>query len=1021
MTKYLIKYRYWLLGITLAFSALCAVLLFRVNINTDMTKYLPDDSQMRAGLEVMNSEFGDLTEMGGNDIRVMFNGLSDEEKLEKMAYLRGVEQVKSVVELENGSRTLYELGVAGSVDQVALGEQIEEKFPEVVAVETSQDGATAEVPMLLGGVALLLVILFAMCRSWLEPVLFLASTGIAVLINVGTNAFLPSVSVTTNSIVAILQLVLSMDYSIILLNHFRQDRQREGNSIVAMQKAVSRAAAPIVSSALTTIVGLIMLVFMKLKIGEDLGVVLSKGVFCSLICNFTVLPSLILLFEKGIDRSAKKVFVFPTDKLAHFCAKNSILLSVAFVVVFAGSYILRKQTDIIFYKSTESEIEQYFPKKNPVVLIYDNADESKMVSLVDSIKNDTGVEMVISYPSLLLREYTASQMVESIKGLTSLMENMGMENKSTISMDMLSDDVMKVLYYAANGGNKNITMGFNEMADFIIGEANNPNSVIAQQMDDEMKEKLKMLDDLRAPAVPIEQPKEVKTVSKPVVSSEKLTPAPDKKQTPSPVVQTPVKQEKPMVVHTSKPGSYSPYTDTALLNKPMTYEEMAAYLTMSATQAKMVYKLAQHQGKTMTPWEFVHFMTDNILQRKGMASMIKPNERKQLLALKDTMDAAMMAANTPKDNPIEPVDDSQLEEEMRNLETLEDSVQQPAPVQPTPTPAPIAIPKPHIDKSVLVLDEMLSGKKEYTSEQMSKNLAVLGENIPKELLDLLYLYYAGTRDYDTSWTMSVEQIVDFLSDSVLSDARFNALVQDDMRSSFAQMEQTMDEGVGKLRSKHHSLAMIITNYPTESPETYRFIDHYDSLCKNSLEHQYYSVGESVMLSEMKAGFNRELLVVTLLTIAAIFLIVAITFRSIILSAILVMTVMSGVFVNVVVSGLGGSSLLYIAYLVVQSILMGAAIDYGILFANYYRTKRISMGVEESLRETYRCSTHTILTSGLILILVPGIMAILVSDLTIANIVKSISIGALVTVLLILFVLPGVLAFCDKIIIRKRKE
>lgn len=1019
MTKYLIKYRYWLLGITLAFAALCAVLLFRVNINTDMTKYLPDDSQMRAGLEVMNGEFGDLTEMGGNDVRVMFNGLSDEEKLEKMAYLRGVQHVKSVMELENGSHTLYELGVAGSVDQVALGEQIEEKFPEVVAVETSQDGATAEVPMLLGGVALLLVILFAMCRSWLEPVLFLASTGIAVLINVGTNAFLPSVSVTTNSIVAILQLVLSMDYSIILLNHFRQDRQREGNSVVAMQKAVSRAAAPIVSSALTTIVGLIMLVFMKLKIGEDLGVVLSKGVFCSLICNFTVLPSLILLFEKGIDRSAKKVFVFPTDKLAHFCAKNSILLSVAFVVVFAGSYILRKQTDIIFYKSTESEIEQYFPKKNPVVLIYDNADESKMLPLVDSVMNDEGVEMVISYPSLLLREYTAPQMVESIKGLTSLMENMGMENKSTISMDMLSDDVMKVLYYAANGGNKNITMGFNEMADFIISEANNPNSVIAQQMDDEMKEKLKMLDDLRAPAAPVEQPKAVKTANKPVVHSEKLTPAPAKKQTTSPAVKTPVNQEKPAVAHTSKPGSYSPYTDTALLNKSMNYEEMASYLTMSAPQAKMVYKLAQRQGKTMTPWQFVHFMTDNILQRKGMASMIKETDRKQLLALKETMDSAMLAASTPQEAVQEQVANVSSETEEEPQVTPEDSVQ--PVVIPQPTPAPIVVPTPKIDKSVLVLDEMLSGKKKYTSEQMSKNLSVLGENIPKELIDLLYLYYAGTHNYDTTWTMSVEKIVGFLSDSVLTDPRFDALVQDDMRSSFAQMEQTMDEGVGKLRSKHHSLAMIITNYPTESPETYQFINHYDSLCKNNLNHQYYSVGESVMLSEMKAGFNREVLVVTLLTIMAIFLIVAITFRSVILSAILVMTVMSGVFVNVVVSGLGGSSLLYIAYLVVQSILMGAAIDYGILFANYYRTKRIAFGVEESLRETYRSSIHTILTSGLILILVPGIMAILVSDLTIANIVKSISIGALVTVLLILFVLPGVLAFCDKIIIRKRKE
>ena len=159
--------------------------------------------------------------------------------------------------------------------------------------------------------------------------------------------------------------------------------------------------------------------------------------------------------------------------------------------------------------------------------------------------------------------------------------------------------------------------------------------------------------------------------------------------------------------------------------------------------------------------------------------------------------------------------------------------------------------------------------------------------------------------------------------------------------------------------------------------------------------------------------------VTLLTIAAILLIVLLTFRSLLVALLLVATVMTGVFVNVSVSAIGGGSLLYLAYLIVQSILMGAAIDYGILFANYYREKRATLGIGESLKEAYKGSINTILTSGLILILVPGAMAVLVSDPTIASIVRAISVGALATVLLVLLVLPGMLAACDKITGRQR--
>ncbi|MCQ2272515.1 MAG: MMPL family transporter [Bacteroidales bacterium] len=1041
MTNILIKYRHWFLVVTLVLSAVCAVLIPHVNINTDMSKYLPDDSKMRAGLEIMSDEFGDLAENNGGGIRVMFDQLSEEQKTEIKTKLREIKDVNSVITQENGSRTLFELGVSNSVDQMAIGEEISEQFSNAEAIETSQDGAVPGGYMLIGAVLLLMIILFSMCRSWLEPVLFLSSTGIAVLLNVGTNALLPSVSVTTNSIVAILQLVLSMDYSIILLNHFRQDKALTDDSVEAMRKAMSRAASPIISSALTTIVGLIMLVFMKLKIGADLGVVLSKGVLCSLICNFTVLPALILLFEKGIYKSAKKVLPIPTDKLAKFSMRFHIPLTILFIVIFVGSYILHNQTNIIFYNATESQIEQYFPKKNPVVLVYDNADEKKMLPLLDSISKDSGVEMVISYPTLLHRECTAPQMVETITDLSAMMGSMVPEADPTMNMDMLTDEIFKIVYFAAHNGHQELTMDFNEMADFIIAQANDPNSLLGKQLDDETRAQIGMLDEIRNPFSSTEEEiKEIAPVPAKTVTHNSTTPtvthtasAPTPTKTHNTASNTPIQStqvSKTPTQSSSTPQSSS-YTNVTLLNTPMTSEEMASYLTMDAGQAKMVYKLAKRGGSTMAPIQFVHFLTDDIMQRKGLGSMIKGEQKSQLLALKETMDAAILAAQS-KPTDVQPTTPDPEEKIVENTDdslaiVSQDSVQQPIiiPVQPEVAQQQPKIPvirvKQNPNDPIVVLDEMLSGKKEYTAKQMVHNMSLLGEEIPEALINLLYIYHASGTDYDSTWTMTLEELVTFLADSVLADPSLASIMDSSMRKGLTEVKKNLLEGVGQLRGKEHSIAMIITDLRTESPETYSFIDHLHGVCQKSLSQPYYAIGESVMLSEMKAGFNKELLLVTLLTIAAIFLIVALTFRSLLLAAILVCTVMSGVFVNVVVNGVGGGSILYIAYLIVQSILMGAAIDYGILFANYYKKKRVNMSIIEALTDTYRCATHTILTSGSILILVPAIMTFLVDEPTISAILQSISVGSFVTVLLILFVLPGVLATCDRIVIHKPKS
>ena len=174
-----------------------------------------------------------------------------------------------------------------------------------------------------------------------------------------------------------------------------------------------------------------------------------------------------------------------------------------------------------------------------------------------------------------------------------------------------------------------------------------------------------------------------------------------------------------------------------------------------------------------------------------------------------------------------------------------------------------------------------------------------------------------------------------------------------------------------------------------------------------------------MTYEMQQSFNQEMLFITLLTAIAIFIVVAIAFRSLMIPAILVLLVQCGVYITVSIIGLQGYSIYFLALLIVECILMGATIDYGILFTNYYREKRKIMDVRESLREAYNGSIHTIMTSGLIIVLVVGIVGNFFSNPVIGQICKTLSTGALCASLLILFILPGLLATFDKLVIRKK--
>lgn len=319
IANFIVNKRGIVMSVIFLLAIICAFLMQQVEINSDMTKYLADDSSMKIWLDIMEDEFPEME--SSQAIRVMFQDLEAEQKSEILSQLENIKYVDNVdYDAENedhnkDNHTLYVLNTSyayGSEEEVSIEDTLEENFEQYDMVYRNNDTAIDGVPVwiLLAALGILMVILFLMCSSWIEPFLFLVTIMVAILINMGTNIFMGSVSNITFSIASILQLVLSMDYSIILMNRYRQEKAVDENKQEAMKKALAHAFSSITSSSVTTIVGLLALVFMSFKIGVDLGVVLAKGVLISMLCIFTFLPGLILISDKLIQKTAKKSCIF---------------------------------------------------------------------------------------------------------------------------------------------------------------------------------------------------------------------------------------------------------------------------------------------------------------------------------------------------------------------------------------------------------------------------------------------------------------------------------------------------------------------------------------------------------------------------------------------------------------------------------------------------------------------------------------------------------------------------------------
>jgi len=202
------------------------------------------------------------------------------------------------------------------------------------------------------------LILSASMTSFIEPLLFLVSIGIAILLNMGTNVIKGEISFITASIAAVMQLGVSMDYSIFLLHRFEEERQKHANIDEAMVAAMSRTGVAVMGSALTTIAGFVALMFMKNGIGRDLGIVLAKGITFSLLMNITVLPCLILRFSKYADRHRHRPMI-PTFRWAsQWMVRFRWVFLILIMVLALPSFLA--QRNLNYYYS----IEHYLPENS---------------------------------------------------------------------------------------------------------------------------------------------------------------------------------------------------------------------------------------------------------------------------------------------------------------------------------------------------------------------------------------------------------------------------------------------------------------------------------------------------------------------------------------------------------------------------------------------------------------------------------------------------------------------------------
>lgn len=410
-------------------------------INYDILSYLPSDIETMKGQDIMLDEFG----KGGFSL-VMLDGMEDKdvekvkEKIEKVDHVCDVlwydtladvslpkevlpDDIYDFFNTDNSTMMAVFFDEATSADgsleavkeiRSIAGEQCFVSGMSSV-VEDIKDLTMQEAPMYVVIAVILTSIILALTMdSFLIPLFFMLSVGMAIIYNMGTNFIQGEISFITEALAAVLQLAVTIDYSIFLWHSYKEEKEKHpGDNKEAMAVAIGKTITSVVSSSITTVAGFLALCFMSYELGMDMGIVMAKGVVIGVICCITVLPSMILVFDKALEKTMHKDLVPSLEKPSKFIIKHHAAFIVLFIVVLIPAIYGQINTNV-YYNLTDTlpkdlnsviantKLDEEYNMATTHMLLVDADMEPKEVnSMLDEMGKVDGVSFSMSLDTLI--------------------------------------------------------------------------------------------------------------------------------------------------------------------------------------------------------------------------------------------------------------------------------------------------------------------------------------------------------------------------------------------------------------------------------------------------------------------------------------------------------------------------------------------------------------------------------------------------------------------------------------------
>ena len=485
----------------------------KTDVNYDILGYLPDELDTRIAQSILKDDFdcGSLgmlivENMEDKDVSKLKEEVKKVEGVNDVIWIDDAidlsvpkeilpEDIRDIFYSENSTLMIIKfVGTDASTEtENALSDVRKiagkQAFLSGVAgvIKDTKDLANKETPIyVLIAVILSIIILSITMESYVIPIVFLSSIGIAIIYNMGSNVIFENISYVTKALSAVLQLGVTMDYSIFLLHRYDEERESRENKVEAMANAIEATIESVVGSALTTVAGFLALCVMDLALGKDIGLVMAKGVVIGVICTITILPALVLTFDKVIHKYKHKNILPTFQKSSSFIIKHhKVIVLISLLILIPAA--IGKEKASVYYNLDESlpdnlpsivandKLKNEFNMVSTnIILVSDDLDRYKVKEMVKELNNVDGVTMAAALESVLgsriPENFLPNELLEQVKkgGYEGIIVNSKYKsatNEVAVQLDEINEIVKKYDPEGLVGGEAPLTNDLVTIAD----------------------------------------------------------------------------------------------------------------------------------------------------------------------------------------------------------------------------------------------------------------------------------------------------------------------------------------------------------------------------------------------------------------------------------------------------------------------------------------------------------------------------------------------------------------------------